>query len=464
MCQFLSSFTYNAGTDLDESLRNRSIFPLQVVREIKRNLPDEFPVGYRLILREWVPGGIDLGEAIAFAKLLEREGVAYLSASAATFNSMLSPQVRKHMAQSAYLRADVAKLSKAVHIPTIAAGRILTPAMANDLIEKGVSQLVGLGRTLRVDSQWVTKARSGQKIIPCVNCNMCLKRVVLDKGYNCSRWPTRIQEQTELQIKLLSRNYKGLLVAANARDVRLIQSALPHVLPDRRYTKSIIAPTLLILKSQKKDTLFDQSTDDFFGEVRRNPVRSDFKDPIIHRVVVETKTPYDRAVNQQARDGGHGLIFLPLSNHESWRRRVVFKEKGKIVVCIGSDVKWRRVLVPVDMSMNTLLTLMFFKQTFAHQVGISPEFVHILAGPSRPIEKRWSTIKALVQIDKDLPLRLINMQSNVAADLVKLIRNEGFDIIVIGRRGVSMVKRWMLGSVSAALLQSFTDRVLILVD
>ena len=163
------------------------------------------------MLREWVPGGIKLPQAIAVAKLLENEGIAYLSATEGTFNSIFFGDVMKKMSQPAYLRKDMEKLTGGIKVPTIISGRILGPSLANELIREKTADLIGLGRPLRVDFNWVKKAKKqNQKIISCTNCNWCLKRVVLDQGFSCRRWPKMIQQRADLDHQLLTRNYKGL--------------------------------------------------------------------------------------------------------------------------------------------------------------------------------------------------------------------------------------------------------------
>jgi len=165
------------------------------------------------MLREWVPRGIKLPEAIAFAKLLENEGIAYLSATEGTFNSIFFGDVMKKMSRPAYLRKDMEKLTGGINVPTIISGRILGPSLANELIREKTADLIGLGRPLRVDFNWVKKAKKqNQKIISCMNCNWCLKCVVLDKGFSCRRCPKMIQQRADLDHQLLTRNHKGLWV------------------------------------------------------------------------------------------------------------------------------------------------------------------------------------------------------------------------------------------------------------
>ena len=71
LCEFLSPAANRRSSGYGGSFANRTAFPLAVVRAIRSLRPDNFPLGYRLLLEEWVPGGIDLEDAVAFARLLE---------------------------------------------------------------------------------------------------------------------------------------------------------------------------------------------------------------------------------------------------------------------------------------------------------------------------------------------------------------------------------------------------------
>lgn len=154
--------------------------------------------------------------AIAFGKLLENEGIAYLSATEGTFNSIFFGEMMKKMSRPAYLRKDMEKLAGGIKVPTIISGRILRPSLANGLLRERVADLIGLGRPLRADFKWVRKAKTqNQKIISCMNCNWCLKRVILEQGFSCRRWPKLIQQRTDLNHRLLTRNHKGLWVIAD---------------------------------------------------------------------------------------------------------------------------------------------------------------------------------------------------------------------------------------------------------
>ncbi|MBF0469698.1 MAG: NADH:flavin oxidoreductase [Desulfamplus sp.] len=160
LCQYLSFFTNQIKSGFGGDFSRRMAFPLAVIRKVKKRLPKDMPLGFRIILREWVPGGIDLSESLVFASILENEGIAYLSASVGTYNSILSPAVLKKMSRIAYLEPDMAKLTARVNIPTIISGRVTTPLCADKLVTEGISDFIGLGRPIRTDPQWVTKAKN----------------------------------------------------------------------------------------------------------------------------------------------------------------------------------------------------------------------------------------------------------------------------------------------------------------
>lgn len=68
---------------------------------------------------------------------------------------------------------EFAPLTKAVNVPVIGPGRILTPEMAEDAIEEGKVTAVAMGRALLADPDFANKAKAGtpEEIRPCIGCN-----------------------------------------------------------------------------------------------------------------------------------------------------------------------------------------------------------------------------------------------------------------------------------------------------
>jgi len=462
LCQYFSPFTNRAESGFGCDFKTRTEFPLEIIRVAKKKLPKNFPMGFRLILQEWVPDGIHLSEALAFARMLEKEGVAYLSGSAGTYNSLFSTGALKMTAKSAYLKEEMEKLTAQVNIPTIIAGKIATPLIAENLLRQGISDLIGLGRPLRADPGWIAKAKNpGKKIIECLNCNQCLKQVVLEKGFNCSCWPKLLRKRTELEHKLLTRNYRALWIISDIRDIQVFKKSLP-LLVQRKKDRSY--PTILFLQEIFEDQDFHLAQQNFIQWTRNKLDPMGFSDTPSHYIVRESKDNWEKAVRHEIDHGNHGLIFICSNQDQPWRRRLLYKERSKALVHLSTNNYPCRVMVPVDLSDATLLVMIFLKKTLMGKKKFSFHFVHVVKERSGHEKQRWDELKKIVGLGKNIPIQLIFTKSQVVPTLITIIENQRYGTIVMGKRGLSGIKQWLLGSVSAGMLKNLKDQSLLLID
>ncbi len=462
LCQYLSPFTNKIKSDFGGDFTGRAAFPLAVIRGIKKKLPRDFPLGFRLLLQEWVPDGIQLSEAIAFARLLEKEGIAYLSASGGTYNSLFSPEVLKKMAKTAYLMHDTARLTTQITIPTIISGRITTPSCAEKLLQDGTADLIGLGRPLRTDPGWVAKARDPrQKIIQCLNCNQCLKQVVLEKGFTCRRWPILRQKKTELEHKLLTRNYKALWIIADIKDIQRFKLSLSLIVERKKQGS---CPTILFLQETNDDQAFHQARQDFIQWTKNRLYLLGFTDSPRHYTVRADKDKWEAAVYNEIAQGNHGQIFICSNITQPWRERLLYKERGRAIACLNVHPHPHRVLVAIDLSDISLLVMIFLKQTHMGKKLFSFKFVHVATKLSGHEEQRWKTLKKITGFDETIPLEIIPAKTGVVPSLINIIQTQGYGTIVMGKRGLSGIKQWLLGSVSAGVLRRLTNQSLFLID
>jgi len=465
LCGFLSPFTNRIQDGFGGSFQNRTAFPIAVLREIKRKLAKDFPIGFRLILREWVPGGIDLPEAVAFARLLEKEGVTYLSGTVGSLNSIFLKDVMKKMAQPAYLRKDMEKLSDEVGIATIISGRIIKPALANELLRARVADLIGLGRPLRVDSNWVKNAETqNQKIMLCMNCNWCLKRVFLEQGFSCRRWPKLIQQRTDLNHQLLTRNYKGLWVVADGKDLKLFKNALPVFLPNSQQHPMPISPTIFFLQTEKDSELSNKDREAFQEWSRKTLNSWGFSDGPTNHVVKSAKGAGDQEVLAEIKRGRYGVVLIGRNRYQPWRERLLYKERGKVIALLGSSERQNQILVPIDLSESTLLVLTFLRQLYIGRSEFKLDFLHVLTGPKKSAEHRWKELKRIIELDENMELQCIAKDREISDTILERVRAGNYGTIVMGKRGRSGIKRWLLGSVSTGVLRGLTEQSLFLVD
>lgn len=64
---------------------------------------------------------------------------------------------------------------------------------------------------------------------------------------------------------------------------------------------------------------------------------------------------------------------------------------------------------------------------------------------------------------KNVKTRTIFKEGHPSSNIVSVAREEGFDTIIIGNRGMSGIKKALLGSVSSAVVQEATDCSIIIV-
>jgi 2,4-dienoyl-CoA reductase (NADPH2) len=73
-------------------------------------------------------------------------------------------------------------------------------------------------------------------------------------------------------------------------------------------------------------------------------------------------------------------------------------------------------------------------------------------------------LKNIAGIESNVPLKLLAPGKHVAATIFEEIRRGDYGTIVMGKRGLSGVKRLLVGSVSGAVLGSLENQSLFLVD
>jgi 2,4-dienoyl-CoA reductase-like NADH-dependent reductase (Old Yellow Enzyme family)/thioredoxin reductase len=177
----LCSTILNHRTDhYGGSFENRTRFALKVVETIKANAPD-ICIDYKLPIvtvnedgTYRGKGGLVIEEAIQLAKILETVGVDMIHVGQANHTGNMNDTIPAMGTQPYCFMNDYTKqIKKAVSIPVSSVGRILTPENGEALIENGVCDIIGLGRSLLTDPDFVKKLEAGQqdRIRHCMMCN-----------------------------------------------------------------------------------------------------------------------------------------------------------------------------------------------------------------------------------------------------------------------------------------------------
>jgi 2,4-dienoyl-CoA reductase-like NADH-dependent reductase (Old Yellow Enzyme family)/thioredoxin reductase len=188
--QFLSP-KYNRRDDkYGGSLANRVRLVNEVIEAIRDRVGDEFPVGIRLTLDEMEDGGYDYDYAVEVIRRLH-PSLDFIDSDIATISKLYITDAPMH-APLAYTAEYYGAARELVDVPVIAAGRINDLGKANDVLEEGRADFVGMCRQLICDADTVRKARRGDddEVVHCIACNQnCLGGIHTKGHVGCIQTP-----------------------------------------------------------------------------------------------------------------------------------------------------------------------------------------------------------------------------------------------------------------------------------
>lgn len=147
--QFLSPLSNRRDDEFGGSLENRMRFPLEVFDAVRAAFPADKPVTMRVSGTDWVPGGWDVEQTIAFAQALERRGCAAIHVS----SGGLDP--RQAIPVGPGYQVPLARAIKAeTRMPVVAVGLITEPEHAESILGAGDADMIALARAMLYDPRW----------------------------------------------------------------------------------------------------------------------------------------------------------------------------------------------------------------------------------------------------------------------------------------------------------------------
>lgn len=147
--QFLSPIANQRGDAYGGSLAHRMRFPLEVFDAVRAALPAGYPVGVRVSATDWVAGGWDIDQTVAFGQALAARGCAFIHVS----SGGVSPKQQIPLGPG-YQVALAAQVKRETGLPTIAVGLITEPAQAEAIVATGQADLVAIARGILYDPHW----------------------------------------------------------------------------------------------------------------------------------------------------------------------------------------------------------------------------------------------------------------------------------------------------------------------
>jgi anthraniloyl-CoA monooxygenase len=140
------------------SLEGRARLPLEVLEACRSVWPADKPLSVRISATDWVAGGFDPDQAVAFARMLRDRGCDVVDVSSGQVSPMEKPAFGR-----SYQTPFADRIRHEVGIPVIAVGAISSYDDVNTIICAGRADLCALARPHLYDPNWTLHAAADQE-------------------------------------------------------------------------------------------------------------------------------------------------------------------------------------------------------------------------------------------------------------------------------------------------------------
>jgi anthraniloyl-CoA monooxygenase len=141
LSSFLTPLSNQRTDEYGGTLGKRLRFPLEVLDAVRAIWPADKPLSVRISATDWVPGALDVEDAVVISRALEEHGVDIIDVS----TGQTSPDARPVFGRS-YQTPFSERIRNDVGIPTIAVGNVGDHDQVNSILLGGRADLVALAR------------------------------------------------------------------------------------------------------------------------------------------------------------------------------------------------------------------------------------------------------------------------------------------------------------------------------
>lgn len=214
ICQMINKRVNKRDDEWGGSYENRIRFPLEVVRQIRKAVGEDFILMFRLSMLDLVEDGSEMDEVIQLAKELEAAGVTIINTGIGWHEARI-PTIVTSVPRAAFVEVT-GKVKAEVNIPVVASNRINMPETAEEVLSSGKADMISMARPFLADSEWVNKAQENRadEINTCIACNQaCLDHTFEMKRASCLVNP-RAGHETKLLYTPVSKAKRIAVVGA----------------------------------------------------------------------------------------------------------------------------------------------------------------------------------------------------------------------------------------------------------
>lgn len=195
--QFISAHTNKRDDDWGGSYDNRIKMVTMILKMIRKATGEDFLIIFRLSMLDLIENGSTVEEIVHLAKAAEKAGVNVINTGIGWHESRV-PTVASMVPRGAFAWVTE-RFREHISLPLVASNRINTPELAEEILARGVADMVSMARPFLADPEFLLKAEQNRAldINTCIGCNQaCLDHVFNLKVVSCVVNPRACNEET----------------------------------------------------------------------------------------------------------------------------------------------------------------------------------------------------------------------------------------------------------------------------
>ncbi|MBN1803415.1 MAG: FAD-dependent oxidoreductase [Candidatus Lokiarchaeota archaeon] len=203
LMQFLSAQSNKRTDEYGGDFKARARFMIECVREVRKQVGNDFPISIRLSGEECIVDGYTISDIKTIIPDLVSAGADIIHASFSTHANIKvstgTPNASAPVEYEQGFKVDLARQIKQVtKVPVITVGRFTDPYFMDKVIERGDADFVAVGRQHLADPDFLKNALEGhpEDTFECLACNQgCIEREAIEnKSVRCAINPETGQE------------------------------------------------------------------------------------------------------------------------------------------------------------------------------------------------------------------------------------------------------------------------------
>ena len=189
LMQFLSANCNQRTDKYGGDFRGRSRFMIECLREVRKQVGNDFPMSIRISGEECIKNGYTITDMQSIIPDLVSAGADIINVSFGTHGSpevnIDTPNPSAPVEYAPGFKAYLArKIKEVTNVPVISVGRYVDPYAMDEVIARGDADFVAVARQHLADPDFLKNAREGhpQDTLECLACNQgCIERLALEQ-------------------------------------------------------------------------------------------------------------------------------------------------------------------------------------------------------------------------------------------------------------------------------------------